>query len=38
MSIISISILDLQNGEMGMKTVTRIEDWKLGMENEPNKV
>lgn len=31
-----VYLLDLQDGETGMKTVTRKEDWKLGM--EPNKV
>ena len=31
-----VNLLDLQDGETGMKTVTRKEDWKLGM--EPNKV
>ena len=33
-----VYLLDFQNGETGMKTVTKKEDWKLGMENEPNKV
>ena len=31
-----VYLLDLQDGKTGMKTVTRKEDWKLGM--EPNKV
>ena len=33
-----VYLLDFQNRETGMKTVTKKEDWKLGMENEPNKV
>ena len=31
-----VYLLDLQDGETVMKTVTRKEDWKLGM--DPNKV